>query len=57
MQEVICKSSRLREAVASAEDFIIYLSISGGFAEVVFLYDFLRDIRELDAHMLLCSPF
>ena len=34
--EVICESSRLREAVASAEYFEIYPFILGGFAEVVF---------------------
>ena len=41
-QEVICESSRLREAVASAEDFEIYPSILGGFAEVVFFNELLR---------------
>ena len=41
-QEVICESSRLREAVASAEDFEIYPSILGGFAEVVLFNEFLR---------------
>ena len=42
VQEVICESSRLREAVASAEDFVIYPSILGGFAEVIFFNEFLR---------------
>ena len=42
VQEVICESSRLREAVASAEDFEIYPSILGGFSEVVFFNELLR---------------
>ena len=41
-QEVICESSRLREAVASAEDFEINPSILGGLAGVVFFNEFLR---------------
>ena len=41
-QEVICELSRLRDAVASAEDFEIYPSILGGFAEVIFFDEFLR---------------
>ena len=36
------ESSRLREVVASAEDFEIYPSILVGFAEVVFFDEFLR---------------
>ena len=41
----------MREAVASAEDFEIYPSILGGFAEVVFLNEFLRYIRKLDGNI------
>ena len=43
-QEVICESSRLREAVASAEDLEIYPSIFGGFAEVIFFNEFLSNV-------------
>ena len=40
--EVVCKSFRLREAVASAEDFEILSTMLVGFAEVVFFNEFLR---------------
>ena len=42
--EIIYESPRLREAVTSTEDFGIYPSILGGFAEVIFLNELLRNV-------------
>ena len=39
---VVCKSSRLREAIASKEDLEIYPTMLVGFAEVVLFNEFLR---------------